>query len=99
MKLGSSQLPPCMCQHAKSVIVMMSADGKPVEPKQKHQAFSSLFFFLLMSFIMKQDEKKKKAVNQLVFDRRSSKSLDSFKINKCLPLNQEHISTFHSTNK
>ena len=67
MKLGSSQLPPCMCQHAKTVIVMMSADGKPVEPKQKHQAFSSLFFVLLMSLIIKQDENRKKACRSTGF--------------------------------
>ena len=48
-------------------VQLLSADGKPVEPKQKHQAFSSLFFVLLMSFIIKQDEKRKEACRSTRF--------------------------------
>ena len=36
----------------------MGADRKPVDPKRKRQAFSSLFFLLLIYFVIQQEKKR-----------------------------------------
>ena len=66
----------------KNCQIVMSADGKPVEPKQKRQAFSSLLFFFLVSFIIQQDKNGEEACRFTRFQSALIKIFDSFKINK-----------------
>ena len=86
-----------MCHHAKTVIVMMSTDRNPVEPKQKRQAFSSLFFVLLISFVMQQDKKGEEACRLTRFPSAliiHQNKRDSFKIKKRLPGTHFYVSFF-----
>ena len=62
----------------------MGADRKPVDPKRKRQAFSSLFFLLLIYFVIQQEKKREEACRLTRFRSALVNTLDSFKINTAI---------------
>ena len=62
----------------------MGADRKPVDPKRKRQAFSSLFFLLLINYVIQQEKKREEACRLTRFRSALVNTLDSFKINTAI---------------